>query len=951
MKNSKLKGFSIKPYAGRPYLLALFLVIETCIVLFFLQDFGRHADQYREQLLRAFDASYRGATTSFDYATQVIFDDEVNRPEILKLIAVAVDDDKKRDACRNELHRLMLPSFEKQKNIGISEFHFHLKDGTSFLRMRAPEQFGDNLNRRTAVYQVNKEQKPVKGYEVGYFSEGYRFVYPLFYNGRHVGSVEFGITSEGIINSLKKIYPAHYLFMIDRTIVDDMTYADWKTTNYRESGLSAYFVVGRKAAEDTTAASLNQMLGNKVRDRIAHMERFVEKGSLDGKNYLITFIPVQDVKGDAAAYFVQYINDDYLVHQSRNIILDITLFTLLLAGIYYTIDNVQARRRFLEQKNNELQLLTKTLHESEDRFKTLTESTSDWIWEVNENAIYTYASPKIKDLLGYDPKEVVGKTPFDLMPEEEVRRIKGIFSDIVKARRPIIRLENINVHKDGRLVMLETSGVPTFDAQGDFRGYRGIDRDITERTRMEKALFESERLYRTLFEQSVDAIFLLEAEGPESGRIIAANERALSMHGYCLEEMLQLNIRDLDVPEDAAKVEERLQRIKKEGLQFEVTHRRKDGSEFLVEVKACGVILGSRHYIMAIDADITERKKAEVALRESEEIFRSFMEYSPIYVFFKDEHIRSIRLSRNYEIMLERPIEELLGKTMDDLFPSDLAKSIIADDKRLMKEGTTISVEEEFNGRVYSTIKFPITIDGKPRYLAGYTIDITDRRKDERKIIKALQEKETLLREIHHRVKNNMQVVTSLLRLQAQKIQDKEQKKPFEESEQRIRAMALVHEKLYQKEDLSGINFSEYIHNIIRELQTAYSIDGARVSTKINVADVVLEIDSAIPCGLIINELITNCFKYAFPQGRSGEVTVNFIKDRSTYILTIRDNGIGLPAGFDYRQTPTLGMQIVNVLAKQLLGTFEISSDRGTEALITFSEKEPLGGKEENSDS
>ena len=132
-----------------------------------------------------------------------------------------------------------------------------------------------------------------------------------------------------------------------------------------------------------------------------------------------------------------------------------------------------------------------------------------------------------------------------------------------------------------------------------------------------------------------------------------------------------------------------------------------------------------------MEREIDERRKAEAALRESEEIFSSFMEHSPFYVFFKDQNIRAVRLSRNFEDMLGRPVNELIGKNMDDLFPSELAKSMVADDKKILKEGKKIVVEEELNGRFYSTTKFPIHIEGKPRYLAGYTIDITNRKQTE----------------------------------------------------------------------------------------------------------------------------------------------------------------------------------------------------------------------------
>jgi len=484
---------------------------------------------------------------------------------------------------------------------------------------------------------------------------------------------------------------------------------------------------------------------------------------------------------------------------------------------------------------------------------------------------------------------------------------------------------------------------------------RGLQAALIERNKAEDELQVSLEKYRVLFESFPLGISITDKDG----RIVETNSQSELLLGLPKEEHVRRTYKSpewriirpdgstMPVDEFASTRALREQRLIKN---VEMGIVRDSGDIIWISVTAAPIPLEG--YGVAITyGDISERRKTEEALRESEEIFRNFMEYSPIYVFFKDENIRSIRLSRNYETLLGRPIEELLGKSMDDLFPSDLAKSMIADDMRILREGETVIVEEEFNGRSYWTIKFPINIDGKPRYLAGYTIDITERRKDEETIKKALLEKETLLREIHHRVKNNMQVITSLLRLQAQKIQDKAMRKPFEESEQRIRAMALVHERLYQKEDLSGINFSEYIHDIIKELKVAYRMGERNVSVKINVEDVVLEVDSAIPCGLILNELITNCFKYAFPDERSGEVNVNFVKQDSMYTLTIKDNGVGLPAGFDFRQTKTLGMQIVNVLTKQLMGSCHIRSDGGTEAVITFEEKVHTGGKQENSDS
>lgn len=1068
MNKNKTTVLSNKPFAGRPFLLVLFLAIEIFIVLYFLNDYRKRDNLYKEQALLSFEAGYRGATSSYDQAVQMIFDDVVNKPEVLRLIALALDDDKKRDDCRNELYRLILASYEKQKAIGILQVHFHLNDGTSLLRMHAPEKYGDNLFRRMAVYQVNKEKRPVKGYEVGYFADGYRFMYPLFYNSRHVGSIEFGLTAEGIIKHLNHIYPAHYAFIINRPIVDNMTYADWKKRNYRESGLSDDFMIRQEAVEDAIVASINQKLRDKVRDRLAGMERFVEKESGDGRDYLIKFLPVRDVKGDAVAYFVQYMSDKLLAHHLRLTIIDITLFTLLLAAIFYSIDNIQSRRKSLEQKNaelenisNELQqykllsqhardiilfigidgriieaneaaqkaygysrddlcslnianlrardtlhsieaqmnraneqgFLFETVHQRRDGstfpvevssvgvdirdqrvllsiIRDITERRNaeeklHWINDLMKYVIshaqsaiavhdrdmkYIYVSDQYLSQYNVREKDVIGKHHYDVFPDlpQKWRDVhQRVLAGAVESAD-----EDPYFREDGSVDWTRWECRPWYESDGSIGGLIVYTEVITERVHREEALRASEERFRSIVSTSQEWIWAIDLAGIHT----YSNPAIEHILGYHPDEISGRGSLHLLHEEDIPKVEQLLGRCMKQktgwsNLVLRWKHR--DGSWRYLESNAVpildrnGVLVG----FQGADRDITDRKKAEEALRESEVIFRSFMEYSPIYVFFKDEHIRSLRLSRNFETMLERPIDELLGKSMDDLFPSDLAKSMIKDDMLIMKEGKTVTVEEEFNSRVYYTIKFPIHIDGKPRYLAGYTIDITDRRNDEIKIKKALTEKETLLREIHHRVKNNMQVIISLLKLQAQRIQDKDLKKPFEESEQRIRAMAMVHERLYQKNDLSGINFSEYIHNIISELKTAYHIDGRKVAVKINVEDIVLEVDSAIPCGLIINELITNCFKYAFPEGRRGEVIVNFTKEGNTYNMTIRDNGVGLPVGFDHRQTTTLGLQLVNVLTKQLLGNFQIRTDRGTEAAIAFTIKERVNGKEKNTDS
>ena len=203
----------------------------------------------------------------------------------------------------------------------------------------------------------------------------------------------------------------------------------------------------------------------------------------------------------------------------------------------------------------------------------------------------------------------------------------------------------------------------------------------------------------------------------------------------------------------------------------------------------------------------------------------------------------------------------------------------------------------------------------------------------------SLHEKEVLLKEIHHRVKNNLQIISSILSLQSGSACSESQATLLRESQDRIRSMALVHEKLYRSRDLSRINFGEYVRNLTASLAHSY-IASPAIRIRVDIRDVFLDIDMAIPCGLIINELVSNSFKYAFRDGRAGEVYISLSGNGQTYTLVVSDDGVGLPPGMDFRNTPSLGLQLVNTLVSQLEGTIELDLEKGTSFKITFAEIE-----------
>ncbi|MEN6609559.1 MAG: histidine kinase dimerization/phosphoacceptor domain -containing protein, partial [Methanoregulaceae archaeon] len=219
--------------------------------------------------------------------------------------------------------------------------------------------------------------------------------------------------------------------------------------------------------------------------------------------------------------------------------------------------------------------------------------------------------------------------------------------------------------------------------------------------------------------------------------------------------------------------------------------------------------------------------------------------------------------------------------------------------------------------------------------------EIATRKETEEKLQNSLSEKEVLLREIHHRVKNNLQIIISLLSLQEMKTRDEASAEALNDSQMRVKSMALVHEKLYQSSDLASIDFSGYLKHLIATMLQSYAVDPAKIRAAINVDGLDLDINRAIPLGLVMSELVSNSLKHAFPAGRSGEITINGRKEGPQYIFTVADNGVGFAPGKDWRKSESLGLRLIATWVKQLRGTVDLESDGMTKFTITV----PVGNR------
>jgi len=349
----------------------------------------------------------------------------------------------------------------------------------------------------------------------------------------------------------------------------------------------------------------------------------------------------------------------------------------------------------------------------------------------------------------------------------------------------------------------------------------------------------------------------------------------------------------------------------------------------------------------AVKKDITEQLKAQHELQASELRFRMMAKkitdgllilenFTFIYMNDKMEKITGYSLAeiKNMQIktiIVERDrfrIARMMAKARqnpEQIKSFELWITTKSGEERCISCGSSYSKISDDKMEVYIIVS-----------------DITERKQSEEKLLRSLQEKEVLIKEIHHRVKNNMQVVSSLLQLQSRYITDPETLDLFRKSQSRVRSMSLIHEKLYRSEDLAHINFQDYIRKLSHYLMIFYSVDMIKIRVEYDIDDILLDINQAIPLGLITNELLSNCLKYAFSGRQEGLVTITLKKKDNIIKLSIVDNGVGIPDDFDLEGSDTLGLQLVRSLTEQLHGEFNYSNEDGTNFKLQFSESDPL---------
>ena len=637
-----------------------------------------------------------------------------------------------------------------------------------------------------------------------------------------------------------------------------------------------------------------------------------------------------------------------------------------LIGVMINASDITERKQAYEELKN-----------SEERLKILYEYAPDAYYLNDLKGNLIDGNRVAEQLTGYKKDELIGKNflKLKLLPPGQIPKAASHLAKNALGQ-PSGPEEFVLNRKDGNQVSVEISTHPV-----KIKGKTlvlGLARDITDRKKTEEELWKSEMIYRALFEHANDAVFLLNFDGAHT----AANKKAADMLGYSIEELISKSYKEIVVPHEHQYAREKLKGLL-DGKTFplyERIFRKKDGTEFRVELNVSLVRDAENRplFIQSIARDITERKRAEEAIKKRNiqlELVHQVQKDIPL-----DMDIETILLSAS------ESVGKLFGfdKVSVNLYDEDtdkiehvvgwnksgtptprghkqkIGEGLIGKAAQLRETIVANDVSKEPSYVVYyqtktkSELAIPLIVKNHMvgildiqdteknifkkddvstlQSIANYLAYIIEEKQAKEQIKASLNEKEVLLQEIHHRVKNNMQIISSLVKLQSRHITDNDALETFRSTQNRVRSMALIHERLYQSKDFARVDFDEYVRCLASNLFNAYTVAPGDINLRINIKDVLLDINTAIPCGLIINELVSNSLKHAFPNGKKGEIQIFMHPlNKNDIELTVSDNGVGVPENVDFRNTESLGLHLVTILAEdQLHGEIKMERNEGT---------------------
>ena len=578
----------------------------------------------------------------------------------------------------------------------------------------------------------------------------------------------------------------------------------------------------------------------------------------------------------------------------------------------------------------------------------------------DKNLVYLGCNAAFARDAGYQtPGEVIGKDDYAMGWRDNAELYRADDRFVIGHNSAKLLYEEPQVTPGGDTIWLLTNKIPLRNEKGEAVGVLGTYFDITSLKSAEEALKRSEQRNARLLEAVPDLMFTISRDG----RYLDFHVPDRAVLAIPEAQILGRNVRDTGFSHEMTEL--MMERI---ALAIDTQHLQ----QFEYDLALPG---GTRHYearmvalgrdeVLAIVRDLTEQKALQDALTNSEAKYRLLIEQAEEGIWIVDSDYRTTFVNASLAGMFGYRPEEMLGRHVVEFMP-DSAREAHMKRVRERLAGKSERFEQQFvrkDGSTFWVIASTSPVFEKGEVAGAFSMltDITDRKTAEglqkrfteeleQKVIArtealntSLQEKVVLLREVHHRVKNNLQIIISLMNLQMRKADDTRLRELLQETQDRVRAMSLVHEKLYVSEDLSHISLHSYLHSLVSQLFSSHGDIAGKVTLHLEFDPIMSDISTAISLGLIVNELVSNSLKHAFPDGASGGLTVaGRVKDGGI-VMTVSDDGIGLPAGFDWRNTPTLGLHLVSAMVRQLNGRIErVNVGKGT----MFSVVIPMAGK------
>ena len=594
----------------------------------------------------------------------------------------------------------------------------------------------------------------------------------------------------------------------------------------------------------------------------------------------------------------------------------------------------------------ERQRAAEALRESEAKFKTLFDTANDAIFTMS-HTLFLDCNATTEKIFRCSREQIIGHSPVEFSPERQpdgrlssqsaAAKIEAAF-----AGQPQV-FEWLHTRLDRTPFDAEVSLNRVFIG-GEFI-LQAIVRDITGRKQAEAALRENQRFLSDLIENSGTLIYVKDL----AGRYELVNKKWEETTGLKREIVLGRTDEDLFPGATGRNFRKADVQVIEQGavLEKEETLEDATGTKFFISVKfplrdKNNIVKG----LCGVTTEITARKRAEEALRENEEKYRRLFDNAPLGIFQASLAGQIISINPAFAHMLgyDSPAEAMnnIQNVATDLFADPNRRAEII---RLMSDRPDLRTFENvyrrkdgsaFIGQLHALLIRDA--EGRLVRTEGLIEDITERKQAEEKIRAALEEKEALLREVHHRVKNNLQAIIALMEMQARLIPDEGPRQFLKELEGQARTMALVYEQLYQSVNLARVQMTPYLQQLTFYVSETFGGPRA-VQLHLDIAPIALDVAQAMPCGLIVNELFTNILKHAFPPDFHGQPTVHIALEYNgeTYRLTVADNGVGLPPDYDWHASRSLGLRLVNLWAThQLGGTLTVRSEPGATYTITF---------------